>query len=379
MTFSSNIANMLWSLVPSWIFFLSMASSISLNSRDLIRIMEEIGLRSPVIVGDMEAFSWIASMSKLLYKKDDYVRAISVNDIEAVRQALINKPGVWILPKMDHIKTILEHVPINTFDLRVASKRPLLALTNGLDLASNLSLTIDQQVYVLQTGSLTLTETHVINGKRFVRALGRFNANFNWIQNSEIDGNAFDITKQRMSFHGARLKVFTEAQSPYMSFADGFQDEAVASTEIADTFEVDLYARGMMRDVLSIFGQELNFTTSIFKRFDGQWGSYNSETKAWSGMINSTLMGDADLIATSFSITGIRATAIDYLPVMAEEFYGIAIKNPDVEEWTWVTYLIQFSTELWLAILAVATVLAFVIWLLDEITNHQSNGNVRFI
>ncbi len=48
---------------------------------------------------------------------------------------------------------------------------------------------------------------------------------------------------------------------------------------------------GMFFDILNIFQNELNFTTKLYKRFDGKWGSYNEETKKWNGMIRSIVDG----------------------------------------------------------------------------------------
>ncbi len=134
-----------------------------------------------------------------------------------------------------------------------------------------------------------------------------------------------------------------------------------------------------MHDIVKTFEKDLNFTTDYYKRFDGNWGSFDEETKIWSGMVNNTLVGDADMIVASLTVNAIRSTAIDYLPVLAEEFYGIAIKNPDAEDLSWVTFVVQFSTELWLAIMSMSLVVALVMWLTTDATSPTNESHVRNI
>ncbi len=120
--------------------------------------------------------------------------------------------------------------------------------------------------------------------------------------------------------------------------------------------------------------EELNFTTTIYKRFDGQWGSYNSATGQWTGIVHSITKQEIDISIASLGITIERANAIQFLPPLAEESYSLAIKNPDAEDLSWVTYLDQFSQDLWLAMFSVSIIVALVMWITDEASNHKRDA-----
>ncbi len=72
------------------------------------------------------------------------------------------------------------------------------------------------------------------------------------------------------------------------------------------------------------------------------------------------------MAATSLAITLSRAAAVKYLPPVGSEAYSISILNPDAEESSWITYLIQFSEELWLAVLTMAFLIAIILCLAEE-------------
>ena len=118
----------------------------------------------------------------------------------------------------------------------------------------------------------------------------------------------------------------------------------------------------------------MNLTLDLYKRFDDQWGSYDQDTDTWNGMLNSTLMGHADMIVASLTLNAKRAEYIHYLPSMAFEVYTVVIKNPDAEDLSWVTFLNQFDYELWLVMLLTSTTMGMALWLASELTNQTRNN-----
>ena len=56
----------------------------------------------------------------------------------------------------------------------------------------------------------------------------------------------------------------------------------------------------------------MNFTWSLYQRKDGKWGS-KLENGSFNGMVSSLAKGEADLIATSLTLTPVRHEAVDYL------------------------------------------------------------------
>ena len=81
----------------------------------------------------------------------------------------------------------------------------------------------------------------------------------------------------------------------------------------------------MFFDVLKLLEKKVNFTTSLLKRLDGNWGKFNHENGTWNGMIKSLLDGEADLIATSLTVNPERFAVVDHLYPMGTETYSIYI------------------------------------------------------
>ncbi len=138
--------------------------------------------------------------------------------------------------------------------------------------------------------------------------------------------------------------------------------------------QVTRFVDGMFNSLLLTYQIELNFTTNIYKRFDGQWGSYNEKTGNWSGIIHSLLMGEVDIGTASLGITVERSQAVRYLPPVGAESYTLAILNPDAEDLSWVTYVNQFSNELWLILLSTSVIAAFIMWIVSEVRKHARDN-----
>ncbi len=133
------------------------------------------------------------------------------------------------------------------------------------------------------------------------------------------------------------------------------------------------FVSGSFVDILHEFEQRLNFTTVLYRRFDGVWGSIDPETNKWRGMISNILMGHADMIATTLTFKAERAEAVQYLPALADETHSIVIKNPDVEDLSWTTFVIQFQKELWIVIVIVSTIVGITIWMSRELIAQKWN------
>ena len=56
----------------------------------------------------------------------------------------------------------------------------------------------------------------------------------------------------------------------------------------------------------------MNFTWRLYQRSDGKWGSKQPDG-SFNGMVSSLVKGEADLIATSLTLTPVRHEAVDYL------------------------------------------------------------------
>ena len=85
--------------------------------------------------------------------------------------------------------------------------------------------------------------------------------------------------------------------------------------------------KGQYNNFLKAFSEMLNFQLRQFRRQDGGWGSQNSDTGQWSGMVSNLVNGEADLISTAFVICCGRTNAVDFIWTLSEGTSGFVIKS----------------------------------------------------
>ena len=84
---------------------------------------------------------------------------------------------------------------------------------------------------------------------------------------------------------------------------------------------------GQYQDVLKVFSEMLNFQVRQFKRQDRGWGSLDSDTGQWNGMVSNLVNGEADLISVAFVICCGRTDAVDFIWTLSEGTLGFVIKS----------------------------------------------------
>lgn len=79
----------------------------------------------------------------------------------------------------------------------------------------------------------------------------------------------------------------TEFQKPNIMFRE------LATPEGNQTYlDVTNVTVGLLHDVIKLLGKELNFTFTLFKRTDSQWGAeIPTGSGKWSGMVGDVLAG----------------------------------------------------------------------------------------
>ena len=80
--------------------------------------------------------------------------------------------------------------------------------------------------------------------------------------------------------------------------------------------------KGQYQDFLKVFSEMLNFQVRQFKRQDGGWGSVDSDTGQWNGMVSNLVNGEAALV-----ICCGRTDAVDFIWTLSEGTSGFVIKS----------------------------------------------------
>ena len=98
----------------------------------------------------------------------------------------------------------------------------------------------------------------------------------------------------------------------------------------------------------------MNFTYTLIKPPDGQWGTLQPDG-TWSGMVNLLANQDIDIAATLFAVTKERSTVITFTDTISESYHSLFIKNPaetfnlmayiDPMHWlTWIGLFVLLAT-----------------------------------
>ena len=203
-------------------------------------------------------------------------------------------------------------------DLLPKSKKRSLIMTPSIDenMFKDIKIEIDHEILFFSETSNELFEAYSINDQTIVRNLGTLKDKiFMW--NPEFSSN---FIRRRSNFQGITLKVMTEfeglsinADSAYLTNAPYFPEN--------QTHLLNGFTYGMYQEVLELLEDQLNFTSQIFKRKDGQWGMvYPQEdgTYKTSGFIGDLFLKKADFAIGNVIILEVRAQFVDYLPAVGK-------------------------------------------------------------
>ena len=107
---------------------------------------------------------------------------------------------------------------------------------------------------------------------------------------------------------------------------------------------------GIFVDVFKELSQRLNFSYTVTKPPDGEWGVLKSDG-SWSGMVGQLETKEVDLAVADFTVTEERSKAITFSNPLDEIYHAIIIQNP-VNAYNYEAYTSPLANETWLMILA---------------------------
>jgi hypothetical protein len=253
-------------------------------------------------------------------------------------------------------------------------------------ITSNVNLQLNQEVYFLDSSSLEVFESYQVNSIKIFRRLGIFVGPTMYAFQAEVAVEQ-NFIKRRSNFMGVTLKGMTETEAPLLLFEDNYK--SIAPFFVTNrTFDVTGLVQGMYFEVLKILEEQLNFTTRLFKREDGVWGSgfiQDNGSFKTSGMITNLVEGSADILASSLGIVYPRNLFVDYLPPISYDVGALHIKNNDdiTDGLDLTTFIEPFSLGLWIVILVSASTITAIIYFIavalecrDPMTPKQIPGKL---
>jgi hypothetical protein len=191
--------------------------------------------------------------------------------------------------------------------------------------------------------------------------LGFFDKNFRYIPTT-----IQSFVERRGNFQGHHLKAITEEDLPFIKI-----DLSSANyDETNQVYDVTQKVEGMYYDLFLILKEQLNFTTSIYKRKDGKWGPITileNGTRLTAGIPNSITSGFAEIGATQMTQTVLRSYVLDILPAINNGKAKLYINPVGNEHISWTTFLNVFTIELWGTLILVAMIISSLLTSIEKI------------
>ncbi|KAK9303590.1 hypothetical protein QLX08_004755 [Tetragonisca angustula] len=150
-----------------------------------------------------------------------------------------------------------------------------------------------------------------------------------------------------------KFKISTKLGPPYVM-------EVTDSATRGILIEQTRY-EGFCIDLIDEIAKLLNFKYEFELVPDGNFGTYNKETKQWNGLIRRLLDRDADLAICDLTITYEREGAVDFTMPFMNLGISILYRKPEEKEPNLFSFLSPLSTDVWIymatAFLAVSIML----------------------
>ena len=175
-------------------------------------------------------------------------------------------------------------------------------------LIESLNVHIGQRVYLVNTHNDEVSEFYSINGLVKIEKLSKMSKDGAFMKDLRAP-----FVRRRSNFHGSRLLVLTNKQSPHVHLIRENEPnvvnlETTASGDLLEEIDPEILG-GTHPDALRQLQEDLNFTTRIFMRRDRDWGlliNHENGSTQWSGMVSSLVKGEIDLVAAPLTNTFYR-------------------------------------------------------------------------
>lgn len=154
------------------------------------------------------------------------------------------------------------------------------------------------------------------------------------------------------------LKVTIARTPPYVMFK---QDH--------EQLEGNAKYEGYCIDLLNLLAAKLGFKFVVKEVADGQYGKI--QNGSWTGMIRELLDWEADLAIVDLTITKERQSAVDFTHPFMTLGIAIMFKKPKMEEAELFSFLMPFSTEVWLSMWSAYVGVSMLLWIISRLSPHE--------
>ena len=283
-------------------------------------LLSELGIKHSNIIRSsshnkdktlLKELSYLENYSKSLWIKDV--------DMENKNIVLINSNEI----RQQDIQQFLNH---NLFH------KMLIIDIDGTLSSEELSINIGQEVYFYDKTTAEVLEAYDINGLKIKRVLGYYqdkNKSFTWTSSKNQN-----IFRRRGNFHGLKLKAMVEHFYP-TAIIDKKYIEKARFFKSNQTYLMNGFVKGIYIDILEHLQENLNFTTTLYKRKDVSYGKiidWKNGTITGEGMISDIFFKRADMIIIGVLIDVERSLYVDYLRAISPFKWGLYISKRAVHD-----------------------------------------------
>ena len=105
----------------------------------------------------------------------------------------------------------------------------------------------------------------------------------------------------------------------------------------------------------------MNFTHTLIKPPDGQWGSIQPDG-TWSGMVKLLANQEIDIATTDFTVTQERSAVMTFASPITQIYHTLFIKNP-AENFNFMAYIEPLHWFAWVGLLVLLVTVPPILYL----------------
>lgn len=141
------------------------------------------------------------------------------------------------------------------------------------------------------------------------------------------------------------------AETTPMDISTNMSGTLATNNESIPTNFEDKCCTGLIIDLLVRIEADVDFESKIHLVKDGMFGSNHPKTRRWNGMIGELVRNEADMAASTLTITAKRSKVVDFTFPYVDIANGILVSAQPASHGVWdFVFLDTFSGSLWLVL-----------------------------
>ena len=134
---------------------------------------------------------------------------------------------------------------------------------------------------------------------------------------------------------------------------------------------------GIVPDIYQSIANDLNFTYRLSKSGDRLSGSFDDKTGEWKGMIKDILDGEADIVASSLAVTGLRSRYVDFSLPFHTDSNTFFIRKQVSHQYD--VYLKPFTLNSWCIIQVFVASFTFIFFIIVYFGREENSAEFSLV